>query len=105
MDVKRLRKRCEERLQALPLPAPFDIHAFCNSVAQRRGHPIVLLAVPSGPGVTGAWLAGDDTDFIVYSEETTLLHQQHIVVHEVSHMLCGHKGVTLSPAELAQLLF
>jgi hypothetical protein len=93
---RRLRRRCLARLRDLPLPAPFDIHALCDRVAQRRGRPIVLIPVAGLTGVCGLWIATDTTDLICYENDTTRPHQDHIILHELSHVLCDHYPVTLS---------
>jgi Zn-dependent peptidase ImmA (M78 family) len=42
------------------------------------------------PGPFGAWLAAKDADYILYQQETSKAHQDHIIVHELSHMLAEH---------------
>jgi hypothetical protein len=89
----RLRRRCEAALLELPVPDPFDLEGFCAAIAGRRGRPIVLRPVAGvGQGVTGVWLAVDDPplDVIVYEARTSPLHRQHIVLHELGHVLAGH---------------
>src|SRR5207253_5857640 len=36
---------------------------------------------------------------------TSPLHQEHIILHETSHILCGHKSSPLSEGDLSLLLF
>lgn len=46
-------------------------------------------------------------DFIVYESETSKPHQDHIIAHELAHMVCGHRsgaGGTVDD-ETARLLF
>lgn len=91
----RLRRRCRARLRDLPLPVPFDVHALCERVAARRGRPIRLVPVGGLTGVCGLWIATDTTDLICYERDTTRPHQEHIILHELSHMLCDHFPVSL----------
>ncbi|GAB1510455.1 hypothetical protein [Actinophytocola sp. KF-1] len=86
----RLRRRCRARLRDLPLPVPFDVHELCARVAARRGRPIRLLPVAGLTGVCGLWIATDTTDLICYERDTTRPHQDHIILHELSHVLCDH---------------
>jgi hypothetical protein len=103
--MKELRRRCEERLRDLPVPAPFDLDAFCRTVADHRGRRIVLQAVADVGGQTmGAWICAPGADIIVYERNTTRLHQEHIVLHELSHIICGHETPLLH-SELASHLF
>ncbi|GAA5042518.1 hypothetical protein GCM10023259_012350 [Thermocatellispora tengchongensis] len=87
---RRLRRRCEARLAALPLPAPFSAQALCELVAAERGRPIRLLPMERTVDVCGMWVLADDVDLIFYERATTSPHQQHIILHELSHLLCDH---------------
>src|SRR5215217_1559286 len=89
-ELRKLRKRCEARLRDLDVPVPFDLDAFCTSVAARRGRAIVLCSVAGRHGPSGAWIASGSIDYIFYAAQTNPLHQQHIALHEVSHLLCDH---------------
>jgi hypothetical protein len=103
--LKELRRRCEERLDSLPLSVPFDLEAFCQSLAAIRGHPIVLQPVEGvGWGTMGAWIPTEPADIIVYERHTTRLHQEHIVLHELSHLICEHQPQAVD-SETAGLLF
>lgn len=46
-----------------------------------------------------------DADCIFYEQDTTQLHQLHIIGHESGHMLFGHRGLPISEGEFAHLLF
>lgn len=96
----RLHRRCLARLRDLPLPAPFDVHELCERVAARRGRPIRLLPVAGLTGVCGLWIATDTSDLICYERDTTRPHQDHIILHELSHVLCDHYPVSLSGTAL-----
>src|SRR2546426_1040945 len=104
MEFKHLRDRCEARLRELVLPSPFDVQALCDSVEVRRGRRIFLCPVVSKSEVGGAWVAGTAGDFIFYEQETTPLHQEHIILHEVSHLICNHQAASVTKGELSRLL-
>jgi hypothetical protein len=54
---------------------------------------------PSAP--CGLLITADQADYILYCADTTAFHQQHILLHEAAHLLCGHQGDTRSwPVEL-----
>lgn len=103
-DLRAVRRRCIARLRTLPLPVPFDLRVFCAALAAERGRLLLLEPFPIGatlrrsprpsPGpesaTTGVWYAGAATDYIFYEHETSPLHQEHIILHELSHLLCGH---------------
>ncbi len=44
------------------------------------------------PGPFGIWLATEAADVIVYQSQTTPAHQEHIILHEVGHIIAGHDG-------------
>jgi hypothetical protein len=105
MDLKALRKRCEARLRTLDLPSPLNAHLFSESLATRRGRPIALCPVVSMTGPCGVWVAGPAADYIFYEQDTSLLHQEHIILHELSHLLCGHDATPALEVQYTQLLF
>ena len=105
MDLKRLRQSCEARLRGLDLPVPFDVRAFCDALGARRGRPIRLCPVISRAGPCGLWAAGTRVDYIFYEQATSPLHQEHIILHEASHLLCGHHPGPISEEECSRLLF
>lgn len=49
-------------------------------------------------GVCGLWIATDTTDLVCYERDTTRPHQDHIILHELSHLLCDHFPTTLPKA-------
>jgi hypothetical protein len=90
---------------SLPLPQPFDARTLCQRVAQRRGRPITLNPMNGGDsGVLGLWVAADQADMLFYEATTTPPHQEHIILHELSHVLCDHYPARLSANELTRLL-
>lgn len=93
MDMKRLKKRCEAHLRDLPIPVPFDVHLFAEQVAARRGRPIVLHPMPLLGSPFGACVPRAAADYVVYEQDTTPLHRQHIIVHELCHLICDHLAV------------
>jgi hypothetical protein len=102
--LKELRRLCVERLVHLPLTTPFDLERFCQAVAAHQGRRILLQPVADVGGQTmGAWIRIPEADIIVFEQNTTRLHQEHIVLHEISHIICGHDAPALGPDEIALL--
>ncbi|WP_434443033.1 hypothetical protein [Lentzea sp. E54] len=100
MSARRLRKL----LRGLEIPVPFDVRAFTGQIAARRGRPIHLMPMAGLTGVCGLWIATDAADIIFYEQETAPFHQEHIVLHELSHVLCDHYPVTMDLAAQAESL-
>lgn len=99
----------EDRLlaavESLDLPDPFDINELTRRVADQRGRPITLRAMRIGAsGPSGLWIALRDADLICYEAETNAVHQAHIVLHELGHMLCGHSSAGASPDSVLRFL-
>ncbi|WP_265565533.1 hypothetical protein [Streptomyces hygroscopicus] len=49
------------------------------------------------------WIATDTVDYIVYQRETSPSHQDHIILHEVGHILADHTSEA-SGCEFRQIL-
>jgi hypothetical protein len=92
--VKGLRWRSERRLRGIRVPRPFDLDAFCAELAAGRGRPLIRRPVPglSADAPCGLWIATDKADHVFYDPGTSTLHAEHIVLHELAHMICGHSG-------------
>lgn len=105
MDLKDVRRRCEQRLRSLELPTPFDVHTFSQHLATRRGRPIFLRPIASQAGPWGVWAATRSSDIIFYEAHTSRLHQEHIILHELSHLLCGHAPLPVTEPSGLDALF
>ncbi|HEX6342479.1 hypothetical protein [Umezawaea sp.] len=68
-------------------------------MAERRSRAIILVPTSDFPDVMGMWVATDTMDLILYEQATTPPHQDHIILHELSHLLCDHFRDTLPEAD------
>lgn len=96
-DWKGLRARCKRRVDQLErdglIPDPWDINTFLDRLEAHRHRAIDLCAVRWIPGQsTGALRAYHDFDAIAYAANTSALHQDAIILHEVGHLLAEHRG-------------
>lgn len=89
--------RFREVSRDVPIPSPWNLTAYLDAVADHRGRTITLqpvdTALLAGTGCgtgSGLWIAKRDSDIIVYGADTTEWHAEHIIVHELGHMLLGH---------------
>lgn len=96
MRERELRRRCKRWLRALKIEPPLRVDVLCERLGERRGRPIRLLphSLPV-PGPFGLWLATNRADYIFYQAETNRVHQDHIILHEVGHMLGDHHSEDL----------
>ncbi|MEQ0565539.1 ImmA/IrrE family metallo-endopeptidase [Amycolatopsis sp. NEAU-NG30] len=101
----RARQRVQAVLDAVPVPRPWSMNAWVDRLEAWRGREIDLVPVAYRPGQpSGAWQARPDYDLIAYTEHTSPLHQDHIIAHELGHLLCAHSGTCLmSDSEAAEL--
>ena len=90
--MNRLRRRCERRLENIAIPSPFDLDIFCAVMTAHRGRPLTLQPMPglSTGAPCGMWISVSTADYVFYDPETSQLHAEHIILHELSHMLSGH---------------
>ncbi len=88
------------------MPKTENINDFAKALSVKRGIPLCLVPVPLPSSVPcGMWLSTDHADFVVYDAETSKHHQEHIIAHELGHMICGHQGSTTGGNETYSLLF
>lgn len=107
VDWPRLRARCRQRVDDLlghtGVPNPWDINEFLDRLERHRGRDIDLCAISWSPGDScGAWQRHRDHDVIAYTENTSGFHQDHIILHEVGHMISRHRGRCVLSQEEAQ---
>lgn len=80
-----------------------DLDAFVQALADRRQREITVLDLPdsaSSSAVYGAWLPTADTDYIFVAEHLSGIHRQHVVLHELAHVVLNH-----GPSHAAAALF
>ena len=94
MRGESLRRASEAIVDRLELPRPFTARAFCETVAASRDRPVYLYphAFTDG-GVSGLCVSTEHADHIFHETRTTALHQEHIVLHELGHLVWGHTRV------------
>ncbi|MFJ5632111.1 hypothetical protein ACIQF5_05605 [Streptomyces goshikiensis] len=81
---------------------PFCLEGLCERIAEQRGRPIRIHPLPkeaAESGVCGLWVGTDTVDYVFYEAQTTPLHREHIVLHELGHILFGHHSLEGQSAE------
>lgn len=102
MRFRQLEKECRRLIADIEVPNPFDLSVFLSYVAARRGRDLHLHPQPALDGTPcGLWLATDRADHVFYAAGTDRLHRQHIILHEVGHMLCDHRSADVAVPDLA----
>ncbi|BCM69946.1 MULTISPECIES: regulator component [Streptomyces] len=103
-----LQRRCSAILRDLGIPRSLSLDAVCARVEELRGRPLVLRELPEEAAATGAcglWLGTDNADYVFYEARTAPLHREHIILHEIGHVLCDHhRSITDDGHELTDRL-
>lgn len=105
MADRAIRKRCETILGELDLPDALGVRELCDVIAERQGRPIHLLgeSLPA-ESPCGIAVRTERFDAIFYEANTSRLHQEHIIRHELGHLICGHLTAPVLDAEASRLL-
>ncbi|WP_433606484.1 hypothetical protein ACQP2P_30160 [Dactylosporangium sp. CA-139114] len=92
MTLRSIRRRCRTIVRGLSVPEPFNLDAFLAVLAEQRGRPMHLLALDLPVGAPcGLCIATDTTDYIAVTKIATGPQRDHIALHEVAHLLLGHR--------------
>ena len=91
MNREQSRLECGALVAALDLPDPFNLGEFCARFGRQIDRHIVLMShsMVIG-GLCGTWMRTAKADYVFYEKDTSQLHQQHIVFHELGHILRRH---------------
>ncbi|GGZ35733.1 hypothetical protein GCM10010387_32340 [Streptomyces inusitatus] len=97
-----LQRDCRRFVRDLELPPKESVRDLIPFVEELSGYPIRLLPAPSDggrEGLCGMWLrTAEGIDYIFVNEGTSRAHQDHILAHEMAHILRDHQGsLPLSP--------
>lgn len=102
----RLYEKCMARLGTLNFENTSSIRDLCVQLEKQRGRPIHLLPFELDPVYSsGLWVAVESADFIVFDANTSAPHQEHIIAHEVAHIICCHRSIVALDDAHARLLF
>jgi hypothetical protein len=95
-NLATIRREVDEILATVTIPDPFDITEFCALLSAQRDRPIRLITTGESP-VSGAWLAMPGADYVVYSDQTSAIHRENIILHEIGHILFQHENPEAGP--------
>ncbi|NGO71485.1 toxin [Streptomyces boncukensis] len=105
-QLRKLRRAAARRIAELGLPRLADVESLCRHLSEVRGRPITPVPLPmQAAQPCGMWLSADDEDIVFYDANTTSAHQEHIILHELGHIICRHRGAGWAEEESARLLF
>lgn len=89
--MRQARARVRRLDEAIGIPRPLDVEVLLDRLEQHRGRSIHLHESDrTAGGPCGLWLQQADRDVIVYAADTSPVHQDHIILHEIGHMIAEH---------------
>jgi hypothetical protein len=105
-QLMRLRENGIQRIADLGLTTYPDAGALCRHLGELRERPIVLVPVKLRAfDPCGMWVVARNEDLVFYDKGTTRAHQEHIIMHEVGHIISCHRGSGVLDDASARLLF
>jgi len=87
------------------VPGSFSFAEFTALLEAHRSRQLHFVPMPDGAKWATAWIAGPDDDWIVYREPEQPGRDVQLALHQVAHMVLGHRGIAVSGPTLASLLF
>ncbi|KGI81146.1 hypothetical protein IL38_12890 [Actinopolyspora erythraea] len=95
-----MRRSLRTTLRVAGVDHPMDMLEVCHRLSRNRSRPIYPTEYPlAASGPFGLWLPGRKAEWILFQPRTTALHQQHIIAHELGHILCGHRPDPILPSD------
>lgn len=105
LDGRRIKGRIQGLLDSLDYDfAQFTMEGFKGWMEGQRGRRITFDPWPMPPQVYGAWITSDTRDYVFYEQSSPPIHQAHIQLHEMAHMLCGHPTIDIHSQQASDLL-
>lgn len=84
---------CRKLVRSLRLEPYASAYELCDQMSSLRGRPIHVVEWPLPiPGPMGVWVSRTHDDVVVVQERAGGVHRDHIVLHELAHILCAHEG-------------
>ena len=81
----------------------FTMESFRSWIEQQRGKELNFVPWAMPPSMSGAWLSSDKSEYIFYEKNTPTIHQGHIQLHELAHILCGHPTIKVGAEKITML--
>jgi hypothetical protein len=86
------------RQKGIQVSQPWSAEGLCADIALTRGRRIDIISIDVPGFPTGAVISDADCDVIGYRAGLTGFYRDHVILHELCHLLCGH-GVPLRKDE------
>lgn len=97
-------RTCRKYVRSLGLEPYATAYELCDQMSSQRERPIRVIEWPLPiPGPMGVWIARPGDDIVVVQTMATGRHRDHILLHELAHILCEHEGEPLPSEQLGSL--
>jgi hypothetical protein len=93
--VQRTIAECLEVIEEQLGFGTFTVERFRDWITEVHQRPILCEPLAMDPRFSGAWVRTPVVDLVFYEERTTPLHQAHIQLHELCHILLMHDTFTV----------
>jgi hypothetical protein len=99
-------ERAQEIFDQISLDyADFSIERLARWLEQKRGREIHFTAHEfSSLGISGLWAADESCEYVCYELCTSAVRQDHIKLHELSHIALGHTTVDIGDRDVRSFL-
>ena len=74
----------------------FQIQDFLNHLEIHRNRSLNVRYIPLAPELFGLWNPGKVVDYVFINSTLHPTHQIHCLLHEIAHILLGHRGMNLA---------
>lgn len=94
-----MQSSCRRFVRGLKLPRVSSVRELFPVVESRSGYPIRILPISeeTAQGLCGLWIRSKNADYIFVHPDTSRAHQDHIIAHELGHILRNHQGLPILP--------
>ena len=85
----------------------FDLMDFAQWLEEKRKRKIIFIPYPMPGMLFGLWVTDMEKplDYIVYDNCIPTIHRNHIILHELSHIICEHKPYKITEKQLTTSKF
>ena len=78
----------------------FSLMAFLEWLGQQHNTQLWAVGKKMPQNIFGAWIATSDAHYFFYDNQLSGLHQTHVILHELSHWLCGHPTIFVATEQI-----
>ena len=94
------RRAAQARLRDLGvhMPSLSSVDELCRVLSSARDREIRIYAIewPTGVDASGIWLEAKDVDYVCVDHSLPAPLYDHVVLHELCHILCNHEGTPVT---------